>query len=140
MYFVITVIDTLTTITSYRWTSILICFVKEYIYSIGSSQPKKKLKNQDERKEKKEVKFLYSFLLVRVNIRHRLGISMLVQLRIILRIWVMTIVLGQQPNIFHFHNFCYTIYISIKLSQCTKIGHLIGGRLEIYVGFICIHH
>ena len=29
-------------------------FVKEYVYSIGSSQPKKKLKNQDERKEKRK--------------------------------------------------------------------------------------
>jgi hypothetical protein len=44
------VIDALTTIASFRWTSILIRFVKEYVYSIGSSQPKNKLKNQDKRK------------------------------------------------------------------------------------------
>ncbi len=43
-----------------------------------------------EEKEKKEEKFLYSFQLVRVNIRHRFGISMPVRLRIILRIWVVT--------------------------------------------------
>ena len=52
------VIDALTTITSFMWTSVLIRFVKEYVYSIGSSQSKKKLKNQDERKEKKEEKFI----------------------------------------------------------------------------------
>ena len=46
------------------------------------------------------------------------------------------IVLGQQPNIFYFHNFCYIIYIPIELSQCTKMGPLIGGRLEIHVSFI----
>ena len=65
-------------------------FVNEYVYSIGSSQLKKKLKNQDERKERKEEKNLYSFQLVRVNIRHKLGISMPVRLRIILWIWVVT--------------------------------------------------
>jgi hypothetical protein len=54
------VIDALTTITSFRWTSILIRFIKEYVYSIGSSQSKKKLKNQDERKEKKEEKKIYT--------------------------------------------------------------------------------
>ena len=48
---------------------------------------KKKLKNQDERIERKK-KNLYSFQLVRVNIRYRLGISIPVRLRIILRIWV----------------------------------------------------
>ena len=36
----------------------LIRFVNEYVYSIGSSQPKEKLNNQDERKEKKEEKFI----------------------------------------------------------------------------------
>ena len=39
-------------------------FVKEYVYSIGSSQPKKKLKNQDERNEKKEEK---NFILLLVG-------------------------------------------------------------------------
>ena len=58
MYFLKTVTEALTTITSFRWTNILIHFVKEYIYSIGNSQPKKKLKNQDKRKEKKEEKFI----------------------------------------------------------------------------------
>jgi hypothetical protein len=58
MYFVETVIDTLTTITSFRWTSILIHFVKEYVYSIECSQPKKKLKNQDERREKRRKIFI----------------------------------------------------------------------------------
>jgi hypothetical protein len=46
------------------------------------------------------------------------------------------VVLGQQPNIFHFYILGCTIYIPIALPQCTKIGPLIGGRLKIYVGFI----
>ena len=50
----------LITITSFRWTSILIHFVKEYVYSIGSSQPKKKFKNQDERKEREKKKKFYT--------------------------------------------------------------------------------
>ena len=53
-----------------------------YYYIMGVPNPK--------RREKKKGKILYSFQMVRVNIRHKLGISMPIRLRIILRIQVVT--------------------------------------------------
>ena len=46
---------------------------------------------------------------------------------------LLQLVLGQQPNIFHFRIFGCAVYVPIALPQCTKMGS--QHRLGIYVGF-----
>ena len=71
--------------------------------------------------------------MVRVNIKHRLGISMPVRLRIILRIWVVTFALGLVANgcdpkmmaQSHVIGFLWLILL-LALGQASKFFRLLG--------------